>query len=324
MILRADEPIAHFAESVDNMSICAREHTRIPGGGFVDIPYVKGNSLRHQMREAAAYATLDAAGLLNSEALQSDAVLRLLFTGGGLQGVKGKKSAGVSLDDYARMCDVFPPLAILGGSTNQRILPGKISVSPARLICAEQTLTDWARQWVEDNNEQLDSFRAHIVEITDVRMDPTLSPSKRALLSPKARADTEARLLASETARDNKDAAGVAENKSTMLPYTYECLARGSLFHWHVSATLDTELEEDTLMAILGAFLSNAKIGGKRGLMCGSVSPVAAKQFTVSRPSEHATAVDVTALGGRVGEMFRKHVQDRSEQLKEWLGKVAA
>lgn len=326
MILRAEEPIAHFQETLDNEAIFARERVRAKGGGFVDIPYVKANTMRHQLREAATYATLDAAGLLGDECLQSDSVLRLLFSGGGLQGSKDKgKSAGVSLDDYARMCDVFPPLALLGGATNQRILPGKISVSPARLLCEEQRITAWSSEWLEANEERLDSFRSHLSALTDVRMDPTLSPSKRALLTPAARADTEARLLVSETARSKDDAAGVAENKSTMMPYSYETLVRGSMFHWQLSAALDTDLEEDTLMAMLGAFLSNARVGGKRGLACGRVLPVAAKQFTLSRPSEHAHAVDVTALGGRVGALFRAHVEERRGALREWLsGGVAA
>jgi hypothetical protein len=62
-ILEAQEPIAHHSESMGNTAIAMRQKTRLADGSFVSVPIITGDTIRHQLREAASYALLDAAGM---------------------------------------------------------------------------------------------------------------------------------------------------------------------------------------------------------------------------------------------------------------------
>jgi CRISPR/Cas system CSM-associated protein Csm3 (group 7 of RAMP superfamily) len=109
-----------------------------------------------------------------------------------------------------------------------------------------------------------------------------------------------------------------------MLPRSFERLVEGSLFWWDVTCHCHSALDVDTLMVMLGAFLTNCRIGGKKATGHGRLNCLKAWDMHVPRPAEQATEVDATALGTGVGSIFRKHVADRKEQVKTWLESVNA
>ena len=166
--------------------------------------------------------------------------------------------------------------------------------------------------------------RAHIEHVQRVRMDPTLDPGKRLLLTPGARASAEQRLLASESAGEEGDAVGKEKAKSTMLPFTYERVAQGSLFFWSLSATCYGDLDHDALMVMLAAFLRHAVVGGKKGTGHGHIAPVAAKDVTIARYSERTDTFELVGPEGAIGQRFRAHVAERADRLREFLGRVCA
>lgn len=319
ILIEAMTPIAHHSEVMGNHALAMRRKIRLPDGSFVAVPIVTADAMRHGLREAAAYAFLDAAGLLDAGAL-SEAALRLLFTGGMVTG-KGDAS-NIKLDEYRQMVDCVPPLALLGGCASNRVIPGRI-ISEDLLLIAEET-RHLTPEWMIARAGEISGARAHLETHQRVRMDATLDPGKVKLLAEGERARIEGRLLKSEDAAIREDAVATEQSKSTMMPRTFEAVASGSLFSWRVQATCMSDLDVDTFHAMIGGFLLHARVGGKRGTGFGALRPIAANRVEVHRPSVQMQSVDATALGPRVGELFRSHVAARKEKIREFLGKVNA
>jgi len=316
-VLEAAQPIAHHEGSFGNHAVIMRRRIRQKDGTFVDCPCITADTLRHGMREASAYAFLDAAGLLNDGAL-SEAALRLLFSGGM---VTGRGDAGaVNLDEYRQMCELCPPLALFGGCASNRVIPGRLFVEDAVLLCDESA--HYAPEWV--SRDGLSTQRSHVEEVQRVRMDPMLDPGKRKFLSDGAQVEVNKRLSTSEQAHAKDDAIERDESKSTMLPRTFERVVQGSLFTWGVTAHTYSDLDVDTLHVALGVFLSRPVVGGKRGTGHGQLRVVEARHIDVQRPADSVNVVDPTALGVRTGELFRAHVKERASSIAEFLGRVAA
>lgn len=317
MIVRAASPITHAQETIGNASIFARKLVRVPGGERVNVPYLSGDSLRHQLREAAAYGTLHEAGLLDDPQL-SEGALRLLFAGGMVTG-RGDAST-INIDRYRELVALFPPLALLGGCTDNRPIPGQLNVDEGNLLCTEMRhLTPpWVLAWLEANGERLESCRGAIEEVQRVRMDPTLRPEAVKLLSDNARANVEGRLLASETAHTTGDSKAKAESKSAMMPRTHERLIQGSLLWVGLEARTYTPLEFDAFCFAVACLLGNFRVGGKGGTGHGRLEFVAGSRIHFQPAAANVEAVGAE-LAPKTGDIYRAHVRERKEALAEWL-----
>lgn len=323
-VLEAKTAIAHHEEVMGNSAIHMRRKMRMPDGTFARVPIITADCLRHGLREAAAYATLDAAGLLaEGGAGLSEGALRLLFTGGMVTG-RGDASA-VKLDEFRTMCELVPPLGLLGGCADNRVIPGRMQVDDALLICEETAhlVAPWAMAWASARGA-IDTHRAHIEEVQRVRMDPMLDPGKRRLLTDGAQVAGNAKLLASESASATGDAIEKDANKSTMMPRRFESVVAGSLFFWAVQATTHSDLDVDTFDTMCATFLAQARVGGKRGTGHGHIAPLVANQVAVLRPSDAHTGVDFGALAKGKGVLFREHVAARKDRVREFLQAVNA
>ncbi len=320
-LLEAVTPIAHHEGSIGNHAVVMRRKVRLAGGDFADVPIITGDTMRHGLREAAAYALLDAAGLLDAERLSAAAV-RLLFNGGVLTG-RGDGGA-VNLDQYRELVEMIPSLALLGGCAANRVIPGRLVVEDATLLCEETRR--WAPAWADGvlAGETFGMARGYVEEQQRVRMDALLDPGKRRLLTDGEQVKANARLVASEAAHAGDDAIEREKSKSSMLPRTYESVIRGAVFLWSVQAETHSDLDDDTLMTILGVFLARPRVGGKKGTGHGELRVIAARDIAVRRPSEACEVLDCSALGARVGELFRTHVAARAERLKAFLSTVDA
>lgn len=324
ILLEAETPIATHCESIGNEAIFMRRKVRQRDGRFVQVPEVTGDTMRHGLREAAAYAFLDAAGLLDGGELP-EAAVRLLFAGGMITG-RGDASV-VNMDRFREMVELCPPLALLGGCADNRSIPSRLMVDAATLVCHEQHryLPEWVHAWLKDQGcGDTGSYREQMEVCTRVRMDPILDPAKRHLLSESAQVEVGRRLTAGEKAHSDDDAVAREEAKSTMLPRSFERLAQGSLFHWRVTCQCLNDLDVDTFHTVLGVFLGRCIVGGKKATGHGRLRPVAARDIAIARPAEQTTTIDTKALGGRVGSIFRAHVQERREQIKTWMASVNA
>lgn len=318
-VLRAQTAIAHHAEVFGNSAISMRRKIRQPDGTFAQVPIVTGDTMRHGLREASAYAVLDAAGMLDAPAL-TESALRLLFAGGMISG-KGDAST-IKLDQYREMVDLMPPLALLGGCAQNRSIPGRMQVDDALLICDEtrHVLPAWVAEHLDASGQAIDSARTHVEEVQRVRMDPSLVPDKRALLTDGG-ASVEKRLGKSETASSAGDALAKDDAKSTMLPRRFETVVAGSLFYWSLTATCLSDLDVGALNTMVAAFLSSATVGGKRATGHGRIVAVEARGVPVVRPGQAAPVALDDAFGVRE---FREHVTARAEKIRAWLAGVDA
>lgn len=319
LILEATQPIAHHADAIGNTSVLMREKVRQPAGTWASVPMVTGDAMRHGLREAGSLALLDAAGLLGEKL--SESALVLLFAGGTIAGSPG---SSVKLADYRTMVDLIPPLALLGGCAQNRSIPGRVAVDSARLVCQETAhlLPEWVVEWARTERGSLHSCRAHVEEEQRVRMDPRLDPGKRQLLAPGERLGIEDRLAASEKASEAGDVVAKDAAKSSMMPRRYEVVSSGSLFAWTVTATCYSPLDEDTLWAMLGTFLRDARVGGKRGTGHGHMRAVAARNVTLAPFRDRSDTLELASM--RVGDLFRAHVAERKDAIKSFLGSVVA
>lgn len=318
-LLEAEQPIAHHEGNIGNESIVMRRKIRQPNGSFAMVPIITGDTMRHGLREAAAYAFLDAAGLLNSEAL-SRAALRLLFNGGMVSG-RGDASS-ISLDRYQEICTLCPPLALLGGCADSRVVPGRLQCGDAQLVCRE--FDGFTSAWIREKVEVIDSCRAHVETVQRVRMDSLLDPGKRKLLTTSEQVATMKMLGDGERAHEEDDAVAKSESKSSMLPRTMEVVVQGSLFQWTVTATCLSELEIATLHTMLAAFLYRPTVGGKKATGHGRLRVVAARDVKVMTPKESLGVIDTNELAKSSGDLFREHVASHREQIAAWLNKIAA
>lgn len=322
-ILEAQTALAHHERTEGNVAIAMTRKVAMPDGSFKQIPIVTGDTMRHGLREAVVYALLDAAGMLAEPAL-SEGALRLLFAGGMVTG-KGD-GAVIKLDAFRRLTELVPPLRLLGGCCDNRVIPGTLEVGDAVLICEEYAhmLPPWIREWLGERGRELVSNREHIELVTRVRMDPTLSPAKQKLLNGAALKQLEARAVASEDAHESGDALAVAESKSSMMPRSFETVVQGSLFYWRLDARVFSELDADTLMTMIGAFFYNAVVGGKKGTGHGRIKAIAGLPVRVSRPSDKAEVIDPKALGEGAGKVFGEHVKARAAEIREFFREVNA
>lgn len=322
-LLEARTPIAHHAESLGNTAIIMRRKVRLPDGGWAHVPVVTADTMRHGLRESGAYALLDAAGLLESPAL-GEAALRLLFAGGMMS---GRGDAGVvKLDQFREMSELLPTLALLGGCASNRVIPGRLVVDDAVLVC-EETLhlfPEWVGQHLEEMKIGVSTAREHVEEEQRVRMDPTLDPGKRKLLTAGSAEVVQQRLLASEAGHEAADEVAMDGEKSSMMPRRFERVASGSLFFWSVTATTYSDLDLDTFNTMVAAFLSNARVGGKKGTGHGLMRPVVAKHVQLARPRETPAALDANAIAPRLGSLFLAHVSLRKDRLAAFLRTVDA
>lgn len=323
MIARAEQPICHAQETIGNQSIFARKKVRLPGGEFAMVPYLSGDMVRHALREAAAYGTLHAAGLLDDPQL-SEGALRLLLVGGMVTG-KGD-AAVINLDRYRELVALFPPLALLGGCTDNRPVPGQINVDEGNVICSEtwHLTPPWVVEWCKGDQktgrpaEAIGSCRALVEEVQRVRMDPTLFPEKVKLLSDNAKANVQGRLLKSEKAHEDADSKAKAESKSTMMPRTHERLVQGSLLWFGIEARTYTDLEFDCLAFSIACLLNNFRLGGKGGTGHGRLQLLAGARLHFQPGAVSIDAVG-SELAPKTGELYKAHVASRKEELKAWL-----
>ncbi len=199
-------------------------------------------------------------------------------------------------------------------------------VDDATLICDETRayVPQWAIEYAESKFGPLDGSRAHVECEQRVRMDPTLVPQKRLLLTDGDQIKINQRLLASETASAEENDADKLAAKSSMLPRKFERIAQGSLFFWACEATSYNALDTDTLHVACAAFLANARVGGKRGTGHGLLRALVGNSIALARPAEAMAAIDPAALAPQMGQVFRAHVSERKDRIKEFLSKVNA
>lgn len=322
-LLRAERAVCQAEGTEGNHTHIMTRKMRLKDGSVERVPIVTADAARHQLREAAALATLSAAGMLGEgKANLTTSALRMLFAGGMLTG-KGDPS-NVKLDELRKLVEFVPSLGLFGGCVNSQMIAGQIQVSDMVLLCTE-TL-DFAPEWIRESEhaKNLLSWRDYLDEEQRVRFDPEINREKQRLLAPGARDFVERKLEAKDRAHDEDNAVAKEAAKSTMLPRTCEVIIPGVLFYWEVEATTWNALELDTLHVALKAALSRFRIGGKQGTKHGVLRAVAMDGSILSDPSTRAKSYDLATEMPKTGSVFFDHVTANAAKVRESLAKVEA
>lgn len=312
ILLRADSPVAHSAGTLGNVSVLMTETMRLTDGALVEIPIVTADTLRHGLREAGTRALLSAAEI-DGEVLTEGAV-RLLWNGGMMR----ESGSTVRLEEYRQLVNLLPHMALLGGALKNRIEAGQIQADNAVLVCEETAPI--LPQWVVDRCEPLSMAGEHREMVERYRHDALTSRQIRARLRPADRERIEQQLMTSESMK-----ASPAEKervKMGMMPHAFEAVVRGSYFYWSVVVTTYSDLEHDTWMTMLGAFLLDCQVGGKKGTGHGRVSAIEAKGLELARYEERIG--EVVAIDSKIGAIFRAHVAGRKTDILDFLREVKA
>lgn len=330
VLLEAEQPVKHLAESLGNSAYLNARLVRQPTGGFARVPEVSGDTMRHGLRAAAAAFALRRA-FPDGKVELTEAAVRLLFAGGMVTGNGDSKS--IKFGEYRKMVELLPHLGLLGGCAQNRTIPGRVDVDPATLVCAEtaHAMPAWALAACEEEYgaPHRETFRAYVEEVQRVRMDPMLVPTLRGMLSPDDADRIDRQLEASERASaDGNDAARLA-SKSAMMPRRYERLVQGSVFYWSVGVTLATELDEDVFYTMFCAFAADMVVGGGRATGHGRLKILRLNRAVVRGPGELPVAgapeaVGLSSLRPRVGELLGAHLDERAEKVREFLRAVDA
>lgn len=353
ILLRAQSPISHIAETFGNTAIAQTRMVRQWDGTMARVPEITGATIRHKLRAAASMAELFAVGFAEGagaggpEGKLSEAGLRLLFNGGM---VTGRGDAGnIRLEQYRELVENVPHMALLGGCADNRTIPGKIQVSPATLLCRESR-TDFEaseHRWMLTSSKPVaeggptvaevvrgalaQTCRASLEEFQRVRMDSTLDPKMRALMTGEATAATERRLTASAEASREGDAIAREATKSTMMPRRAEALVQGSLLYTGFTAITHTELEEDALKVMVTQALARLGPGGDDWLGgmgregFGKITVVEGRWHQPTPTAQEAEGTDLALLADpALGERFRGHLRERAGQVLDYLKRVNA
>lgn len=126
---RAESPITHMAGTAGNEAIVAREPIQTPAG-LRTVPFLSGNSIRHQIREHGFLWLIQEWGL--ERKLNRDQLTYLLNGG-------GNTSSG-QFEDTKRLvewAEIFPLGGLLGGCMADQIVPGSLKAWRGRLVCEE-------------------------------------------------------------------------------------------------------------------------------------------------------------------------------------------
>lgn len=321
-ILEASEPIAHHEGSIGNHAVVMRKKVRLPDGTWANVPIITSDTMRHKLRESSALAILAAAGMLGPTSL-SEAAIRLLFAGGMVTGSAG---GSVKFDTYRELCDLVPTMAIFGGCAQNRVVPGRLSVGEATLICGESAhlIPKHAMDWVHEHGGEVDTARAHIEEVQRVRMDPMLNPANRLMLTAGEQVAQNEKLRLSEKASEDQDHVAKADAKSTMLPRTFERVCCGSLFYWSIDCTLMSDLDADVFDTAVLGFLGRAKVGGKQGTGHGLLNVRWSWQHSLKAKDKAPDVFDSGKLSLGVGKILKAHMEERKDRVREFLRFVEA
>lgn len=131
LTLTLTSPLHHGSGSSGNTSLLRTQDTVLPDGRQASVPFVSGNSLRHQLRDALAWHTVGTLGV--EPGGLTKAAVDLLWSGGAITSTGSQ----VDLSMARRVEEVYPALGLLGYAAQSDMVAGTLRVSNLHLVCSE-------------------------------------------------------------------------------------------------------------------------------------------------------------------------------------------
>lgn len=124
-------PLHHGSGSAGNTSLIRTQDIVLPDGRQAAVPFVSGNSFRHQLRDVLAWHTVTTLDL-EPGSLSKPAV-DLLWSGGAITSTGSQ----VDLERARRIEQIYPALGLFGYAGGSDMVAGTLRVSNLHLVCRE-------------------------------------------------------------------------------------------------------------------------------------------------------------------------------------------
>lgn len=121
----------HGAGTAGNTSLLRTQRITLPDGARASVPYVSGNSVRHQMRESLAWHAMRVMNI--PDGALTKPVVDLLWSGGAIT----RTGAETRLDLIRSTESLFPALSLLGYSAGSDMVRGALAVNHLHVVCRE-------------------------------------------------------------------------------------------------------------------------------------------------------------------------------------------
>jgi hypothetical protein len=131
LVMTAADTIMHGAGNAGNTQLLRTQEMLLPDGTQVRVPYVSGNSVRHQLRDALAWHLVQVLDVEPGSLPKG--VTDLLWSGGALT----ETGSRADLAMMRRVHDLLPGLGLLGYSARSAIITGTLHASNVHVTCAE-------------------------------------------------------------------------------------------------------------------------------------------------------------------------------------------
>lgn len=315
--MTAMSPVIHGAGTSGNEQVLRMESILFERNGVMvqaSVPFLSGNSLKHQIRAAAARYALRAMGV---DGGLSKAVVDLLFSGGHLNG----KGTAIGMDQSRKLEHLFPVIGLCGASYGNSMTESKISVGHANLVCDENR---WRLPLdLLDHPAASLSASDYIVRDFGTRHDQTGSVEGRKVLALEDQAATSAR----KTKLLDKAAKGEVKDKgdkgdSAQMIYSFQAVAAGSVW-WSDVRVKDLSALE--LFALRSAFyeMSHGLVDDRHEMSFGAKSSIGYGKFRVALatdlriPAPEMAAGDsaLATLNGTDQGVYNAHLKDRRDEI---------
>ncbi len=341
MKVTALNPISHIGKTASTGALFNTE--KVNGR---DVPYITGAAGKGILRRIGMDVMLSMLGL-DPEAYGENIIqehkdvltqerLEVLFNGSILRST-GNRSVDVS--QGAKLAELIPWFAVVGGCLGNTMMQGRISVGPMTLIC-------------EENRGRLEMMEKHINKRVDIKPGepetavailPTgTNPARHYLQRQEfshnddfnrlgSRAATflppqqQQAMIAAKTMdfldRQEPDWQDEETGNHVQMRFSVQTLTAGCEFFWRIDTFDFTPLMEDAFMTTFGHFLARPYIGGMRRMGMGLIDVKFLGRSRVEPvKAEWSTAVTVN----RTGDLYAKHLTERRDEiikLLEVLGK---
>lgn len=301
---RAMSPLSQMEGVVGNKAVLRRMEvmTRL---GKRAIPVITGNSIRHQLREAGGRWLIEVMGA--SGQLTQPEVYYMISGGSGFVGRGGRESpAGTRA-----MRELSPHMSVLGGTTPQDIIGGRLRADFGWLVCEEFSalLPHYLPDGCDVGGMAFRPAEAFIGEQQYTRHAATdaIGDLYDADADAQVRAQRHAGYDGKDRPEDSRDMwiAGEDRDKSPQMIYSGECINPGAVLAHRLRVGHDERLE-------LGAILWALRLWQADG---GIVGGMAAKGHGLLQTN---ILIDPAPVGDPVAD-YITHAEKNADRLGEWI-----
>lgn len=309
------DQIHHGAGSSGNTQLLRTQDVVLPDGSEARVPFISGNSLKHQIRTSGVRFALEAMGVKPGS--MSKSVVDMLFSGGHLS----KGGSSVDLTKARILGELFPVLSMCGYSAGNFMQSSKLRINNLHLVCAEN---EW-RLPAECKELPAASKRAGLFrsENFGTRHEATRSPTVAALLTDGSKEKQE--LAVSK--RKPKE-----EKQSSQMIYEFEVIKPGSVFFGAYNFEDLTDGEFAAFRSALSHGCAGAGNNGGLIYTVGAKSSIGLGRMEFSFRGLMRNAIEVPGYtaqqslipsqdgpGDKSMTDYVKHLRERSEEILEAL-----